>query len=89
MASPRRRLSQYLPVLELGDDCCFDAGPDPAVHPVVVVADELAGVVAPRGGDRSDARYPPHRARYGPSSNSTTVCRATMTSLRYLASSGR
>jgi hypothetical protein len=41
-------LSQYLPVLEPGDDV-LDAGPDPAVHPVVVVADDAAGVVASRG----------------------------------------
>ena len=44
-------LSQYLPVFESGDDV-FDAGSDPAVCAVVVVADDAAGVVAAGCGDR-------------------------------------
>ncbi|MDT5280774.1 MAG: hypothetical protein QOJ20_1969 [Mycobacterium sp.] len=47
-------LSQYLPVFEPGDDV-FDAGPDPAVRLVAVVADDPAGLIASRGGDRGDA----------------------------------
>jgi hypothetical protein len=47
-------LPEDLPVLEPGDDV-LDAGSDPAVCPVVVVVDDPAGVVASRGGDRSDA----------------------------------
>jgi hypothetical protein len=38
-------LPQYLPVLEPGDDV-LAAGPDPAVHSVVLIADDPAGVVA-------------------------------------------
>jgi hypothetical protein len=41
-------LPQYLPVFEAGDEV-FDAGPDPAVRPVVVIADDPAGVVASGG----------------------------------------
>jgi hypothetical protein len=40
-------LAQYLPALESGDDVS-DAGPDPAVRPVVVVADDPAGLFASR-----------------------------------------
>ncbi len=47
-------LAQYLPVFESGD-YVFDAGPHPPVHPVVVVADDPAGVVATRCGDGGDA----------------------------------
>ena len=55
MAWPRRRhLRKYLPVFESGDDV-FDAGPDPAVRPVVVMADDPAGVIATRRSDRRDA----------------------------------
>jgi len=43
-------LPLYLPVLEPGDDV-FDAGPDPAVRPVAVVAARGGD----RGGDRRDA----------------------------------
>jgi hypothetical protein len=43
-----------LPVFEPGDDV-FDAGPDPAVHAVEVVADSSSGVVALWCGDRCDA----------------------------------
>jgi hypothetical protein len=39
-------LPQDLPVVESGDDV-FDVGPDPVVCPVVIFADDLAGVVAP------------------------------------------
>jgi hypothetical protein len=45
---------QYLAVLEPGDDV-LNAGPDPAVHPVGVVADDPAAVVASRGDDLGDA----------------------------------
>jgi hypothetical protein len=38
-------LPQHLPVFESGDDV-FDAGFDPPVRPVVVIADDPAGVVA-------------------------------------------
>jgi len=44
---------QYLRVLEPGEDV-FDAGSDPAVRPVVLVADDRAGVVAVRCGDGVD-----------------------------------
>jgi hypothetical protein len=47
-------LPQYLPVGEPGVDV-FDAGSDLAVHPVDVVADHSAAVVASWGGDRGDA----------------------------------
>jgi hypothetical protein len=47
-------LPQYLPVFEPGDDV-LDAGPDPAVHAVVVVVDDPADVVAARCGDGRDA----------------------------------
>ena len=55
MASPRWRHCRGVcrPVLEPGDDV-LGAGFDPAVHPVVVVADDPAAVVASRGGDRGD-----------------------------------
>jgi hypothetical protein len=33
----------------------FDAGPDAPVDPVVVVVNDLARRIAPRGGDRGDA----------------------------------
>jgi hypothetical protein len=36
-------LPQYLPVFEPGDDV-FEAGPDPAVHPVMVVVDGPASL---------------------------------------------
>ena len=42
-----------LPVLGPGDDV-FDAGSDPAVHPVVVISDDAAGVVAGWVGDSGD-----------------------------------
>ena len=74
-------LPQYLPVLEPGDDV-FDAGPDPPVHPVVVIADDPAGVVASRGGDRRDGAVAASPGTTRPSSSCTTVVRATMTSLR-------
>jgi hypothetical protein len=47
-------LTQYLPVFELGDDV-FDAGSDPAVSLVVVVADDPTVDSAARTGDRVDA----------------------------------
>jgi hypothetical protein len=47
-------LAQYLPVVESGDEV-YDACPDVAVYPVVVVADDRAGVVASRCGDGVDA----------------------------------
>lgn len=74
-------LPQYLPVLEPGDDV-FDAGPDPLVHPVVVVADDPAGVLAARVEIAVMPRYPPSPRTTRPSSICTTVLRATMTSLR-------
>jgi hypothetical protein len=46
-------LARYLPVRS-GDDV-FDAGCDPAVRPIVVIADDPAGVVASRCGDGVDA----------------------------------
>ncbi len=47
-------LPQYLPVFEPGDDV-LDAGPDPAVCAVMVIADDAAGLVAPGRGDCGDA----------------------------------
>lgn len=59
MASPRRRHCRSIPVREPGDDV-FDAGPDPAVHPVVVVADDPRPVWSRRGEViEVMARYPP------------------------------
>jgi hypothetical protein len=46
-------MPQYLPVLEPGDDV-IDAGSSGGAHPVMVVEDDSAGVIAPRG-DRLDA----------------------------------
>jgi hypothetical protein len=47
-------LTEDLPVFEPGDGV-FDAGPDPALHPVAVVSDDVAGLVALRVGDGGDA----------------------------------
>ena len=47
-------LPQYLPVFEPGNDV-LAAGPDLPVHPVAVIVDDPAGVVALRGGNRRDA----------------------------------
>jgi hypothetical protein len=47
-------LPHYLPVYEPGDGV-FDAGDDPAVYLVVVVADDQASGVAAWGRDRGDA----------------------------------
>jgi hypothetical protein len=43
-------LPQYLPVFESGDDV-FEAGSDAGVSPVVLVADDAAGVVASGCGE--------------------------------------
>ena len=47
-------LPWYLPVFESCDDV-FDAGPDPAVGPVVVIADYPISRVGSWRGDRWDA----------------------------------
>ena len=74
-------LAKYLPVLEPGDDV-LDAGPEPAMRPVVVVADDTAGVVASRGGDRCDAAVCAVAEGDTAIEQGATVWRATMTSLR-------
>jgi hypothetical protein len=82
-------LPQYLPVLK-PRDYMLDAGPDPAMHTVVVVADDRAGVIATGCGDGVDA------AVSAVAVDNTTIeqqlCqgwRATMTSLRLAGSNGR
>jgi hypothetical protein len=74
-------LPEDLPVLEPGDDV-LDAGSDPAVHAVVVIADDPAGVVASRGVIDVMPRYPPSPKTTRSSRKCVTVWRATMTSLR-------
>ncbi|MGH3633709.1 hypothetical protein [Mycobacterium sp.] len=71
-------LSQYLPVLESGDDV-FDAGPDAAVCPVVVVARPARsgrGVVM-----LLMPRYALSPRTTWPASSGSTVWRATITSV--------
>lgn len=75
MASPRRRHCRGIcRPFEPGDDV-FDAGPDAAVCAVVVVADNAAGLVLSRGGDRVMPRYRPSPRTTRPRSRCATVWR--------------
>jgi hypothetical protein len=70
----RAALAQDLPILESGDDV-FDAGPESVVCPGAVVADDLAGCVAGRGGDRCDAGvFAGAENKTWPSSSLASVC---------------
>jgi hypothetical protein len=87
VASPAALLED-LPVFESGDDM-FDAGSDAPVASVATVLNDTAGRVAAFAGDGVDAAEPPSPRIVCPLSRSwARVRRATMTSLRCLASIG-